>query len=433
MKTLNFRRLLIVMLLGALSLPLFAQKDFYPGFIVKEGKGLQRGQIGFYEDGLNPRRISFRGAEDTAVYTANDLKGFMIVKDGDTLFYKKAAVTYAGYTSASLQEIVYKDSSLIIKDTVFLELMVQGALSLYVLHQTQDNNVYYLQKKDSAMRELVYRRYAFKQTGVVAIALKDFVFTLFNYVSDCTDAVNLLKKIDYTGEELQRVVVTYNRCFTANENVYIRSKEKTKFKLSAFAGISATTADMKGFQFPFNDKRFATGVGYFAGAAFNINLSNTIPRLWFDIEVAVKGFKLSGNNSYYYSAFNNYKLKTELNLMYVRFYVLPMYYFGKKGAHVNPYVNIGPSVSFVAKQFSNKREVTQSVGTSAPSPYQKQIIDPLKKYEIGLCASFGVEIYRYFGLDARYEMGNHFTFQRAKTSFTHSVMVTARFIWPEDD
>lgn len=413
-------RLFSVFLLLSVYLSALAQKEFYNGYIIKESGDTVRGKISFRETDYNPKKILFRSLTDTAVYTTNHLKEFMVIQPGsDTVIFRKAVVTY-GASRVRLIELTGSDSAILVRDTVFLELVMDGPLKLYTLKTYSFRTNYYMQQSaDSAAEELVFRKYTAEHEDFSTATVSKYKFQLLRAMGSCAKAKKTIVEMRFKEKELIKLFEEYNTCFGENKIPYLRKRERTQMFFSAFGGFNSAWV-----LFPSGDKRVKSklirGNGYTVGLAFNVGLSRSVPKFWITNEIAITGFKVKGTTPRYYSNFTFQTRDIVFHLLYLKLRVLPAYYFGRSYSKVVPYINAGPSFGYLLKAIENRTYYANQPDRKDPA------LVNLKTYDLGFAFSFGLRFITHASVEAKYEFGDGFAYRNNPGAKTHSLMVTGR-------
>ncbi|HLP19547.1 MAG TPA: porin family protein [Chitinophagales bacterium] len=416
----------------------FSQKQFYPGFVLTESGEKKHGFIS-YDEVFNPKNVFFKAGSDSAVtaYNQSNLKGFLKVGNRDTVIYEKAYVTYGsrhmlGVGPRSTLKVV-SDSGIVVNDTIFLKLLVGGNASLYTW-QGVGSYYFFRTKGSKAIVELQYRIYLsgrfLGQTAYVQNSIStEYKKQLLEAMSGCNGLDKKIVSARYDRKDLREIFEAFNKCGNEKGSYYVNRGDKVYVSatFTGFAGFNSTWLSFKGAFNDLGNNKFKAGLGYTAGLGVRINFNKTSAGFGINAEAAVKGYKSSGDYSFYYTPYNNYKVKTDFNLLCLKAALLPEYTFGKANAHFAPYFNAGFVVGYIIKTIQNTQHVEGKV--LLPINKDRAALDGLRKLELGGAVSVGLKIYRYAGLEVRYEYGNGISDRSVVRSYTNSLLLTARFFY----
>lgn len=440
------RTVFVTVLLTLLCFKLSAQRNYVTGFVMTTNGEQKWGYVS-YDDLIKGRQVYFKNSRnDTAVekYDVNTLKGFIKVTGTDTVIYEKAIVKYREIKSVlnGTDQVLVNDSFNVVTDTLFLQLIVGGKFSLFYM-QGMRSCFFYRMKGTNEFNELNFRTYLKPQhksgdnmhsnyrrsdiNYLEYITVPEYKVQLVVMMAGCDALPEKISKARYNLKDLKELAVAYNNCGSNGASYYVKKGETVTATLLVAAGFCTTWLDIKGNYRDLGDTKFRAGIGYAANIGVKINLNELSPRLGLRIETGVKGYKTQGTYNYYYTSYNNYKATTTFNLLYVKGALIPELTLGNMQSHFKPYINLGFTSGYLIKTFTNNQHKEGKVLT--PVNTNTAALDALKKYELGFVFSTGVRLYRYAGVELRYEFGNGITQSKALSSYTNSLIVSACFFY----
>ncbi len=156
--------LLMVFILQAAS----AQDGFMPGYLLTLQGDTVRGQIDYRNWLTNPRFVFFReqGQERSRGFSPLDIREFRVAGE---LYV--SAVVETEVSQRNTQQLAYGSALNMKKDTVFLQVMIEGPKQLCFYRNYLGIEQFYIWQ-DSAHRLLVYKRYLKDVDGETVIGEK---------------------------------------------------------------------------------------------------------------------------------------------------------------------------------------------------------------------------------------------------------------------
>jgi hypothetical protein len=204
------KSLLLVLLLFVVF-KTFGQITFEKGYIITNDNKKIDCLIKNLDWRNNPTEFSYKLAETDSVRlgTLKTIKGFGV--DGYSSYVR--ALTQID-RSSNLTEKLSKDKNPNwTKETLFLKVLVSGSAKLYQYNYSELEKYFY-SKSDTAISQLVYKKYVEVQDGQdIGIAENNkFRGQLWSYVKCPTANMNSVKDIKYTQIDLEKYFKNYNKC-----------------------------------------------------------------------------------------------------------------------------------------------------------------------------------------------------------------------------
>ena len=233
---------LILLLVILFPFAAFSQKNYLPGYIIKNDGTKDSGMINYRNWDINPSVIQFRPSGKTDVsLTPNEISAFEII--GYDRYVK--AIVNVDMRSVDFTNLDPKDDNRNRLDTVFLRVVVKGnPLSLFEFIDAKDH--YYFQNGEGKIEELRYRIFQTTRDSSRqlmydnAVSLKSFslVQTDYGFRIQLLNAVNYkvdkrqqetLQAAEYRESDLKKFIVSVNA-----SNDYGVKKLKSEVKSSFF-------------------------------------------------------------------------------------------------------------------------------------------------------------------------------------------------------
>jgi len=153
------------------------------------------------------------------------------------------------------------------KDTVFLQVLIEGSKSLYHLSERTGIKNYYLDNKGKT-ELLGYKKYYKKiETKKKVFEVRQFRNQLVAAFYGCDDVVERAKKVEYKRSQLISLFLNYYKC-SSDEILFVKKIKKAVNKFGVFGGLSLAKLSFKGIP-SFDDLTtadFPMTAGYSIGA-----------------------------------------------------------------------------------------------------------------------------------------------------------------------
>ncbi|MEM7373513.1 MAG: hypothetical protein AAF587_33105 [Bacteroidota bacterium] len=175
-------------------------QNFDPGYIVKQNGDSLYGELSLGFDEQLQHLVSFRKDknEEAHTYTVDELTA--ISKKG-SLF----RVATFSYTEVDDQQIPMH---------AFVEVLLEGELSLYRFRTPRYRKVFYLQQADNPLQELVQAGVKYRTVGDKQFQVKDtrYISTLQLYMTGCPELEDDIKQSLYNANSLRKLFVAWHEC-----------------------------------------------------------------------------------------------------------------------------------------------------------------------------------------------------------------------------
>lgn len=199
---------------------LFSQSNFKNGYVITNEYDTIYGQIDFRTDNLNAQTCKFRKEENAEVtqYNPGEIAGYRFTNEGK--YYVSHTITL--------------DS---IKNTVFLEFLVQGYLNLY--YYPKDNGYYFFENSNGEMIPIT------KKTDEITydnrtIVDKKYQGVVFYALRDDLPLVERTSKLQFDRKSMIEITNEYHNdmCQTGEKCIVFENDFKKKFTTFDFTAFS---------------------------------------------------------------------------------------------------------------------------------------------------------------------------------------------------
>lgn len=221
----------------------YGQDNFQTGYLLAQSGDTIRGYINDLNWRKSPVGIEFRPTLEAQSELLDPTKigGFSV---GGEIY--TSAIVEKEESSENLANLEY-DADLNIRiDTVFLQLLVQGKLSLYYHQDEIDLKNYYMRTANDQWTLLGHKKYYQLKEGKTILAEnRQYLGQLRNQMQDCSTMIGSLNETTYTQKSLTDLFLQYLECVGADIGYY-HKPAKIRLQAGIFAGITATSFQFKG-------------------------------------------------------------------------------------------------------------------------------------------------------------------------------------------
>ena len=353
----------------------------------------------------NPNVISFKENDNNLVYnfTPSEIKA-SIIDSGD--FYLSAIIeidmTYG--KSINMKESYSKDS-LLKKDTVFIRVLLQSKMSLYLFNdKNAKNHFYYSTVTDS------YHELTFKKVPVV-IDNKTYLKNSSRYknqlkylMQDCQEAISKIKNTEYKENSLVELFRIYNNCISGNHIIYESLLIPNQNNYYLVVGLNRDQLVFKGFSsLGLENSNFSKSYNPLIGFGVNIPFKRGRAKYSMFSELAWKKFDTRAD---YYS-FIYYENNIHLQFSYLKLSSAFKYQF--QNFSNKPYLFAGPTLNYLIHFINTRHEYNHNPNLSPNYSREKDDIVniPELKFGIGLFGGVGIR-FKKLSLEMRYETYSNF-------------------------
>jgi hypothetical protein len=408
---------LVCTLLGLSS---FAQ-DFKPGKLIRANGDTLTGFIYNNAFNRNPSQIVFRQSENEqgTKYLPADIGGFVV---NDQIF-RSAIIN----RNAELPSPISSTPEFsLIKDTVFLTVLIDGVKSLSMFRDKSMVYNFYV-GTDTGYQLLLYKKYL-RETGgsSYVVDMNMFRNQLNGYLGDCPSIEKKISNTDYAMAQLTDLFNAYYQC----KNIavkYKRATERTRQEFGIFAGFTQTKLKFIG-QPPLSLFSFPTSKNITAGIFLNIVLPGNFKKVSINNELVYSSYSTEAHTRYtspYYSAYEVDDFR-QIGASYIKMNNMVRFRIPDTGPAV--FINAGISNGLrLSKTDYSKQDIYRF--NSLEDTQEGPALPEFKKWEeVGFIAGLGGTFSR-FNLELRWETTDgmiRLSTQKASVS-RYSLLVGYRF------
>lgn len=394
---------ILLVALGLLSLNAAAQSSLKSGYYITAANDTVQVQIKDEDWIRNPNEISIVRQGKPEKLTKAEMSGFGI-EQGDV--YRKFAVDIDA-SPITLNNIVIDQQAIILRDTVLLRILVEGAINLYQLRDNDGKLHFYIQKGEEEPKELIYRKVKRVVNGKqMLVTLEPYKGLLQVYLGDCSISERKVQSTAFKTGSLVKIVSEYNRCQQPSQQEYVAKEEKTRWYFGMTAGFGLVKYTFK------NEGSYSA----LAGTDFNslnpnaaLVINMVLPRghgRWgVSSELGYKKYTMDGRYENYISSNMYSEYDTEFDLQYAAFNTQLVYTI-KGDSRLRPFISGGIALNVLVGDNSYQTSTRSSY--SITRRYENPPLEDMRKLEQALLMGAGIQ-YNRFILAGRYELGNGFS------------------------
>ena len=218
-----------------LSLQMFSQIKYEPGYII-DNNGQRTEVLILNRDWRsNPSRFSYKLSEDANSQTA-DIKEIAEFGVGDYLKYERFEVPI-DRSGEQVRNMTTTAEPQFSTQTVFLRQLLAGEANLY-LYKEGALERYYLSTPDAEITPLIHKEYL--REGRIATNNR-FREQLYNLVSCGGNNPAALQKVDYEEKDLIAYLESYHGCRESEYDILKEEGEKMQINFIVKAGVDFAT------------------------------------------------------------------------------------------------------------------------------------------------------------------------------------------------
>lgn len=226
------KQILFLAICMTISFHSFSQILFEKGYFINNSNQTIACLIKNIDWKNNPTKFEYRLAQDSMIQTENmeTVKEFGII--GVSKYVR--ATVQLDRSSNELNNMSWEKNPNFLEEQLFLKVLVEGNATLF---QYEDGYLirFFFCLKDSAIQQLVYKRYLVDET----IAQNNyFKQQLFNELSCQAITLNDVENISYSKSDLVEFFVKYNKCNSSSFVNYASKPKIDLFNLSLRPGIN---------------------------------------------------------------------------------------------------------------------------------------------------------------------------------------------------
>ena len=381
------------------------QVNFKKGKIITASGDTINGMIEDQNRLRSPFRISFKAdnLEKASYFKPSEIKA-AILDSGDYYVSSVIEIDMDYVKSIKLKES-YSNDNVKIVDTVFLRVIIQGKLSLYLFTDDNFKDHFYSTTKTNSYFELIYKRLPVDINGIVYLKeVSLYKSQLTSLMSDCPDALNKISRTEYNEKALFALFRKFNNCLPGNFISYESRYIPSKSSIYLFTGLDITKLYFIGSgTYYIENGNFSNSFRPALGIGINIPAIRGQKKYSALLELAWKQYDTRLN----YFFFEYYEYNIHLQMNYLKLNTAFKYSHPGK---IAPYINFGPSMALLLHSI-NTRHVFNHDPNLLPNysrEQDKKAYDNPLKLSYGLFGGIGIN-YKKFSFETRYEKYTGFT------------------------
>jgi hypothetical protein len=359
------------------------------GYIVRNSGDTLRGQVSLKKKNGSLQSVQFKGESEP-----EELLGPLDIKA-----IGQNGIQYVSFIVSSDKSPKH---SIVVRDTVLLEVLVRGNMSLLFYVDEFEKNHFYIEMKNGGVEELVLKIIP-NEDGVHFKKIELYKGMLKTFFPGCTSLFPEIEKTPYERNKLQNLFVKCYQCENKNLTpISIAEKERTKTEFGFMSGFSFSNIKFNGHYIDGTVPRtsiynFKESASFTGGLFLNLKFPRISDQFSLDNEVQFKKVKTSsqeiGETQYIRS-------KGFVDEKFLRYNFLMSYKFSKK--EIAPFIHIGMTNSFLFQSNDYVKFVTTI--TNPVINYQP-LLRSIRKYEQGFIVGVGMTS-RQMQYELRFERSN---------------------------
>ncbi|PSR52883.1 hypothetical protein AHMF7605_04755 [Adhaeribacter arboris] len=395
----------ISLLLFLLSNKIYGQSNFVKAYLILPSQDTIQGLIDDQNWAKNPKIISFKRGENATIqkYKPGEIRGFSL-NSGEQYNSQIVTIDKSPTELATLIEQAKLDNNFVVKDTVFLTVLVKGYAHLYYLKDENAKVHYYLQKPGMSVQELIQRKSISTIKGQNLLVTSDiYKGQLVNIFSDCLSLHSEINKTNYRKNELIQLAQKYNNYKTGATSQIVKGKLDTNVQFGLLAGMSKTNLLFSGnhTNSKLAESKFETNVNCIIGLHLDFIMERSRRKWSMHNELAWKPYQTKATYQTIKSADNYEKGTYTLAFGYVGLtnllrYTLPF-------ANIKPFINAGLAQNFALTTVNKHAKTTHFYAPDQEST--EAALADYRKYEQALVIGTGITANR-LSAEIRIEKGN---------------------------
>jgi hypothetical protein len=353
------KRIFILLFLALPGLG-FCQSDFKDGYIITPANDTLRGLVDYRENQRANESCVFKQSTGSIItYSPGQIAGYGFVNDK---FYLSKFDSEAGMV-----------------DTVFMEVLVKGPVSLYKTHKT-----FWLEKDGPRLYHLVDVVTESYVNGAKVLRHSNAHISIFNMLLfDCVEMRSSLSQVRLNEPTLTKIIQRYNTCMGGTQQIFKEKKPWIKVSAGLSAGINISKLHLTTpteYQY-----RHLTGTyERWQSPIFGISFGLMSPRV-------SERFSFTGGVLYNATKYNHFEMRYTTRtyiIIDLRQLKIPLgfrYTFPER--KLTPFLNMGVSSTMYLK--SNSRWIEESGSSAVITTTSKEAL-LLNSGQLGLWAGGGI-------------------------------------------
>lgn len=378
----------------------YAQKNYLPGKIITTQNDTIAGYVDYRNWEKNPAEIRFKKEESSSevIYSPLQISRFEVNNEA----YIGAIIE--SEVSPSKINLLQRGSTPVIRmDTVFLQVLIEGPVSLYHYKNDVENNNFYI-RENAAFELLIYKKYLLGEEGKTLInENKKYIGQLTLYLGNCPTIQSKINTSTYNERSLLNLFEIYHKCIGIQSN-HQQGPQKIKFEVGALAGLSVSTFNFSGQGHEqIRQADYELSTNFMAGLFIDMILSKNLGKWSINNELNFTPYTITGK----YAEQENPNLYTESDLTFNHTYLklnnmVRYRFYSTKSIAI--YTNLGITNGYMIHEDKNER-ITSTVFHDVETVTKNPALEEIRKYEQGFLLGLGFKRNK-FSFETRYEQGN---------------------------
>lgn len=240
----NLNTILVLFLSLSFSLSLFSQDKFEPGYILLNNGTQIEGLIKNQAWKNTPLEFEYKldGQEKSQRIEVKEIREISVPQQ----FKFIRANVMAGFPEEFINDITFERKLKLIPMSLFMEVLVEGELSLYQ-HKTGENLLFFYQKEGQDIEQLIFKRYKYKSGIQENNRYKQQLW--LNARCTPETPISELDALQYSEKSLKKYYSKYYECTAKEAEQIYQNNNGTKLKLNIrlAPGVSLSSLKLRDF------------------------------------------------------------------------------------------------------------------------------------------------------------------------------------------
>ncbi len=289
-----------------------------------------------------------------------------------------------------------------VMDTVILEVMERGKISLLYHLDEYEKTHYHLEKEDGSLEELGMKILD-KGTGIHFQKLTTYKDVLKKNFATCTNLFPIIDKTTYLKKNVDKTFQKLYECAHGKLTRQIATKEiVNEFGLTG--GVSMTNYNFTGLSVDARVAKFdfGTSTNFTGGLFYDFKFARTGKLFTLRNELIYRSYASSSKEVAESKLIQNQKFSTAfLSTAYLKYNIILRHSFGY--GKVRPFANVGFSIAYLLSYNEHVYVKPAAFGVSG-TPYEESLLGSASPIDFGISAGGGVKLGN-FSFEGRYEYG----------------------------
>ncbi|WP_423146332.1 hypothetical protein [Rubrolithibacter danxiaensis] len=391
-----------------------AQEKKRTGEVVLKDGTKRAGFIYYKNWNVNPEEIKFQETINSKpeILGKSDISSFTVKDEEINENYKLFTVNI----DTSKQALGELDSNRLAENkrkTIFLQTLLTGNISLYLVKLNSNREQYFFQKKDEEPVELFNKRYL---KGFVLLQSPGFRNQLFIALNDCKDiTTRQINSLAYEEKPLIKIISSYNKCKGGNSKPVFEKKDyKLPPQLIAYAGVTFNKLDVKNPKEISPVYSFEPTTGVLAGAMIEFPVRRTNKRFSIITDAGFRTYSFNTDATDRHNSQWIEKYNVNLNLEYLNLGVGVKTYLSSK--KIKPFIQFQYVNAWLVNDKNERIKEKTFAGTVTTE--RLKYFESLRKNEQFLELRLGVGG-KKVGVNAAFSLTNGFSpYETTKTTIS---------------